>query len=229
MHSDVGGGYAPGEQGKPTTNVVMFLDDQDPISGGAYKSDRNFRDQFKLSQMPLNHMYEAAKLASVPLIGRSDSSIRTDFNIGDELTSQYKMCYDNLPQKSRRLNEYLEDYLAIRLASAREFIENEGSFDEVRPIPYFMFAQGDDQFYLRKGVKHIWDEYLRGRQLGNLDVVKYPILFEKMKGTPYYYNLTALINCFMHDSLAGFAKDLPNGMIEPTGYLHPRKVFAGDE
>lgn len=226
MHSDVGGGYAPGEQGKPEVGVVWFVDE--PNIGGALNNDGNFQDQFKLSQMSLNHMYEAAKMASVPLIGRSASSISKDFDMSYEITDFYKMCYEELPQKSRRLNEYLEDYLAIRLASARERLENEEAFvGEELPLPFFGFARGDDRFYLKKGLEHIWEEYLRGRQLGNLDVVKYPILFEKMKGTQYYYNLGVLINLFMHDSLAGFAKDL--GFIEPTGYLHPRKVFAGDE
>jgi hypothetical protein len=227
MHSDVGGGYAPGEQGKPSINLVT-PNEKDMIIGGSYKSDRNFQDQFKLSQMSLNHMYEAAKLASVPLIDKKESIIYKDFDMSYEIIRLYKGFYDELPQKSRRLNEYLEDYLAIRLAGARENLENEEIFvGEEWPLPQFYFAQGDDRFYLKKGFEHIWEEYLRGRQLGNLDVVKYPILFEKMKDTSYYFNLTGLIDCFMHDSLAGFAKDL--GFIEPTGYLHPRKVFAGDE
>jgi len=59
VHSDVGGGYAPGEQ------------------------TRSLKDDEKLSQIPLLHMYRAALAAGVPLraLGEMSEKVRATFQI----------------------------------------------------------------------------------------------------------------------------------------------------
>ncbi|APW38292.1 hypothetical protein RD110_14750 [Rhodoferax koreense] len=53
-HSDVGGGYGPGEQGKGVR--LQRINPQDPESGMRAVPD----DQIKLANLPLNEMYQAA-------------------------------------------------------------------------------------------------------------------------------------------------------------------------
>jgi hypothetical protein len=84
VHSDVGGGYLPDEQGRwiSETNFEdhrasrdMPARDEDPVWGlldlqstpSEKKPDINDLDSRKLSQIALNHMYRAAKAANVPL------------------------------------------------------------------------------------------------------------------------------------------------------------------
>lgn len=67
-HSDVGGGYAPGEQGKGREGQASLL-----------------------SQIPLAHMYLAAREAGVPLLAWSEMQveIREDFEIDASLASAW--------------------------------------------------------------------------------------------------------------------------------------------
>jgi hypothetical protein len=78
MHSDVGGGYEPGEQGRWLTPAL--LDPVAPPSGAPTNSATmpylgpneprpalNDLDSRKVSQVTLNHMFRAARAANVPL------------------------------------------------------------------------------------------------------------------------------------------------------------------
>jgi len=68
VHSDLGGGYAPGEQGKGRGAQAALL-----------------------SQIPLAHMYKAARLAGVPLVPFSELEARdkADFEIDANLASAW--------------------------------------------------------------------------------------------------------------------------------------------
>ncbi|NLP62558.1 T6SS phospholipase effector Tle1-like catalytic domain-containing protein [Paraburkholderia sacchari] len=67
VHSDVGGGYAPGEQ------------------------TRTLKDDEKLSQVPLLHMHRAARVAGVPLqaINLLDVDTRATFNLSPKTASLF--------------------------------------------------------------------------------------------------------------------------------------------
>ena len=99
-HSDVGGGYAPGEQGKGRTRADL------------------------LSQVPLLHMYREARTAGVPLadtkeldaIGRR--STISDLGVSKELAQRFDE-YRNVGPKSgeirRAMREHLRWYWRWRL------------------------------------------------------------------------------------------------------------------
>lgn len=67
MHSDVGGGYCPGEQGRGMSVGQM------------------------ISQVPLLHMHKAARLAGVPLVsyGIMDERLQKDYALSPELAANW--------------------------------------------------------------------------------------------------------------------------------------------
>jgi hypothetical protein len=99
-HSDVGGGYRPGEGGKSI----------------------DFRE--KLSQIPLNHMYEAALAAGVPLLPKTawTQRIQTDFDFSTELNDLFNYFLTKLPKTGElgpSINAQMRLYYAWRFASIR--------------------------------------------------------------------------------------------------------------
>ena len=79
VHSDVGGGYAPGEQGKSRGTQAALL-----------------------SQIPLAHMYKAARLAGVPLrpFSELEVTIQDDFKVDAGLASAWNAYMAELEAKS---------------------------------------------------------------------------------------------------------------------------------
>lgn len=92
MHSDVGGGYAPGEQGR------------DPLG----------KDEEKLSQLALEAMYQASVIAKVP-VQSSITRIGTydPFKVSDT-TRQHFNAFMSARQESRLVREWLFEYIAWR-------------------------------------------------------------------------------------------------------------------
>ena len=105
MHSDVGGGYAPGEYGK---------------GRGAQSA--------MLSQIPLAHMYKAARLAGVPLRPFSDlePTIQDDFLVGAELASAWNAYTDELGENGNRIKGHMELYYRWRAARLSPLEGTEG-------------------------------------------------------------------------------------------------------
>ena len=95
VHSDVGGGYAPGEQGK---------------SRGAQAE--------LLSQIPLVHMYKAALLAGVPLTPFSELEARdrNDFKINPGLASAWEAYTEALAGKGGIVKGHMGLYYRWRAA-----------------------------------------------------------------------------------------------------------------
>ncbi len=97
-HSDVGGGYAPGEQGKARQGQGSLL-----------------------SQIPLCHMYMAARAAGVPLMPYSEMSqaVKNDFAIDPQLASAWQAYIAALgPQNGSNLKAHMRlfyRWLAQRL------------------------------------------------------------------------------------------------------------------
>lgn len=95
VHSDVGGGYAPGEQGK---------------SRGAQAA--------LLSQIPLLHMYKAARKAGVPLLpfNELDVTVQDDLQIDPNLASAWDAYVAALGKEGAWLRKHMELYYGWRAA-----------------------------------------------------------------------------------------------------------------
>jgi len=95
MHSDVGGGYAPGEYGK---------------GRGAQSA--------MLSQIPLAHMFKAARLAGVPLNPFSglEDAVKDDFLVGAELASAWNAYTEQLGKNGNSIKGHMELYYRWRAA-----------------------------------------------------------------------------------------------------------------
>jgi len=103
MHSDVGGGYTPDEQGRPPGRA----------------------DSDKLSQIPLNHMFDAAVAANVPL-NKDDARAFGGWDCF-AVSPALRQAYDAFMQANgtgeRRLKDCLMDYLAWRVAVRERFAQ----------------------------------------------------------------------------------------------------------
>jgi hypothetical protein len=78
-HSNVGGGYRPGESGKSMTS------------------------QFMLSKIPLRKMYDEAVLAGVPLLSLDIASNQADFAFDPELQEHFNEVLKHADVKGGRL------------------------------------------------------------------------------------------------------------------------------
>jgi hypothetical protein len=92
MHSDVGGGYAPGEQGR------------DPLG----------KDEEKLSQLALEAMHSASVTAKVPLDKTITASRAYDPYKVSDTTRQHFNAFMSARQESRLVREWLFEYIAWR-------------------------------------------------------------------------------------------------------------------
>ena len=95
VHSDVGGGYGPGEQGKSRDGQKSLL-----------------------SQIPLAFMYKAAMAAGVPLVPFSKLQERdkADFEIAPELAKSWEAYTAALGKDGRLLKKHMELYYRWRAA-----------------------------------------------------------------------------------------------------------------
>ncbi|MDI1259924.1 DUF2235 domain-containing protein [Aquabacterium sp.] len=82
-HSNVGGGYRPGEGGKSTTRGLM------------------------LSKIPLRKMYDEAVLAGVPLLPLDTASVKADFEFDPELQERFNQTLAKAGVQAGRLGEAL--------------------------------------------------------------------------------------------------------------------------
>ncbi|MYN18371.1 DUF2235 domain-containing protein [Rugamonas sp. FT107W] len=111
MHSDVGGGYAPGEYGK---------------GRGAQSA--------MLSQIPLAHMFNAARLAGVPLLPFSmlEARDQQDFLVGGELASAWDAYTAELGGSGHLIKEHMRLYYRWRAARLTT-LESTASFKAASP------------------------------------------------------------------------------------------------
>ncbi|CAE6792356.1 T6SS phospholipase effector Tle1-like catalytic domain-containing protein [Paraburkholderia nemoris] len=98
VHSDVGGGYAPGEQ------------------------TRALKDEEKLSQIPLQHMYRIARVAGVPLraLETLGSEVTASFNCAARTAALYDK-YQQLTQASGPVEQAFSDH-QFQLYRARSYL-----------------------------------------------------------------------------------------------------------
>ncbi|NMG42692.1 DUF2235 domain-containing protein [Aromatoleum toluvorans] len=111
VHSDVGGGYAPGEQGKGRGGQGALL-----------------------SQVPLLHMYTAARAAGVPLNPFSELEARDkiDFEVDAALASAWNAYTGALGKEGALLATHMKLYYRWRAARLRG-LENTTSFHAATP------------------------------------------------------------------------------------------------
>jgi hypothetical protein len=137
MHSDLGGAYLPNEQGK---------------SGGA--------DDSKLSQIPLNQMYDAARAALVPIERKnaSQDSSWNPFAMSDRLKADYLAFLQANGTGVREIADCLIDILAWRFLFR----------DDYRTLPFVQRADVTDQRHLlgaheifRKDIREIHEAKTR--------------------------------------------------------------------
>ncbi len=95
VHSDVGGGYGPGEQGKGRGSQAALL-----------------------SQIPLAHMFKTARLHGVPLIPFSEleSTIQDDFQVNQQLASAWEAYTAQLGTEGGLLKKHMQLYYRWRAA-----------------------------------------------------------------------------------------------------------------
>lgn len=226
-HSDVGGGYAPGDLG---------------VAMGHSLEDGDCR---KLSQIPLNHMFECAVAAGTPMSKRGAVGESKLFEISPAVEAAFKKFIQLSPQGKQRLSDWMLPYLIWRWKTREAY----ASLDHVRN------AKGEDLGYLMAGHASFKQDGARLGLFGDLErsmaFVKearannhscwldgayqptemaahdrdaWEVWHRVTTAKPTVAELDNFFDRFVHDSMAGFRKKLT----EPTGYWRYRRVFRGD-
>ncbi|MES2075494.1 MAG: DUF2235 domain-containing protein [Pseudomonadota bacterium] len=227
-HSDVGGGYEPEELGVSVGN-------------GAVESDA-----MKLSQIPLNHMLECAVAAGVPLdIERARQTSHADvFSVAPVIQRAFDDFLALSNMTPRMLCDWMQPYLNwrwqvkdkyvalnhVRRAKLdRDFLldSNKKFIRDAELMRYRGSVEKASDFLSQVFDKKPFDlknpEY-RQEELSALDPEALAVLQKAQQAEPVPPALAEFFDNFVHDSLAGFRKDL----VEVTGYWRYRRGFRGD-
>jgi hypothetical protein len=215
-HSDVGGGYAPGELG---------------VSVGAtpYESD-----SLKLSQIPLKHMFECAIAAGAPLALKSSGSPYNSFAIHPQLEQVFRDFLAVSGPRPRQMHEWSQPYL-----NWRNEIRNRFSSQQ-----HVLRATEKDRKLLIEFNKWFCahEQVLRSRTTRNVQLLSFVGLLQRIpevlldpeaqniwtianSAAPTCASLHTMFDGFVHDSMAGFNHQ----SIELSGYWRYRKGFLGTE
>lgn len=221
-HSDVGGGYKPGELG---------------ISFG---KDAHEGDALKLSQIPLNHMFECAVAAGVPM----DKALAVKshnpkpFQIDPRVQKAYDDFLTSSTLKPRAVHEWLQPYLnwrwEVRMSYANlNHVRKANKKEAARLIEYNNYLLAD-AYALELNLKpHVLDFVFRSQKgdakimgaasLIALDKEAPTVLARAKAAAPAPAEAHVMFDYFVHDSLAGF--DHHN--LELSGHWRYRKGFLG--
>ncbi|WP_230505626.1 DUF2235 domain-containing protein [Janthinobacterium sp. FW305-128] len=204
VHSDVGGGYGPGEQGKGRGGQAALL-----------------------SQIPLAHMFKEARLKGVPLIPFSELELRDqeDFLVSQELAKAWEAYTAELNKQGGLLSKHMELYYrwrAVRVktleatasfkaASAQER-EDLGSYNRLlagdlealRARKAFRHGDEGQPFSARDIARINHWQYYRAQNHTPLDKWEEFALdiFDHPKPLPP--EVMRFFDDYVHDSLAGF-------------------------
>lgn len=220
-HSDVGGGYRPGELG---------------ISVGD--------DSMKLSQIPLNHMLDCAIAAGVPLKRpRPGAGGYDPFAIHPDLAKAFADFVSQATLAPRPIYEWLQPYLNWRWQIHDRFDTSNQVKRADRTEREILIAWNNRLINDAAAMTRSAAMSLSKRTFAALKDVLYTgarkdllttsalepearnvfALAQRAKPTPSSY--AALFDGYVHDSLAGF--DKPE--CEMTGYWRYRRVFLGND
>lgn len=221
-HSDVGGGYRPGELG---------------ISVG---KDAYEGDALKLSQIPLNHLLGCAVAAGAPMDKKR--AVR-DYNPKPfAIDPRVQKAYDDFLKKStlapRAVHEWLQPYLNWRWEvhtryASLDHVRNANKTDAALLIEYNGYLMDDAQLLNAPVERSLLGLFLppvqdamiikRAMSLAKLDSEAPAVLARAKAAAPTSMEAHVLFNHFVHDSLAGF----DHHALELTGYWRYRKGFLG--
>ena len=219
-HSDVGGGYAPGEIG---------------MAVGATLAEG---DALKLSQVPLNHMLSCALKAGSPL-NKSDakSSIGHDlFKIDPRLQLAYDDFIRETQLHARPLHQWLQPYINWKWEISKR-LQSQGHWrkanakDRERLNAYNAMLLNHAAYMESAGGggKGIYFEIARrlfpalNGLTPQLDPEARKVYAAAKAAPPTSPAAHSMFDGYVHDSLAGFDRKL----IEWTGYWRYRKGFLG--
>lgn len=230
-HSDVGGGYGPGDLG---------------ISVGPMSAAG---DSLKLSQIPLNHMLESARAAGVPMSKENSRNykISDQFDVSPKVKEAVGTFLRESGTKIRSLREWMQPFLnwrwQVREAYASTMHVMSANAEDKRFLLLCNAKLVEDAKLLQafgntKRAKSYAANVVSGGVLAesgkhyrsnessilHLDLEAPAILAAAMNAPQVSPKLAAFFDGFVHDSYAGFSRDLK----EPTGYWRYRKIFRGD-
>lgn len=228
-HSDVGGGYAPGDLG-----IAAHLPAQQA-------------DCHKLSQITLNHMFDYAVSCGVPLSKSLSKTIRPSFDsfaIAHELKSAFERFVNEIGPAPRPIYHWARDYLAwrwsvsqqysslaqVKMASTEHRTLMEKSNQKLIDDAELIRSCGDPKFsswyrdYVSSG-KHYTGIRKNLFLCGDIDDLdqEAPVVMKDAIGVKPSLSLAKFFDAYVHDSYAGFAENL----MEPTGYWRYRRSFRG--
>lgn len=225
-HSDVGGGYAPGDLGI------------------AFDPDKPTADAQKLAQIPLNHMLECAIAAGSPMKkdrARDPTSNYDPFAIAPSVQKAYNDFIACSMLTPRTVHEWLQPYLnwrwQARLGYTRvNHVGKASEKDRALLIKYNDQLIADAAFLDNPTkppgmLKRVTMPVQAAIQLLHAERAR---LFEDeartvlaiAKGAPATDGrLSQLFNLYVHDALAGFDQNL----FELSGYWRYRRGYLGDE
>ena len=218
-HSDVGGGYEPGELG---------------ISVGD--------DSMKLSQIPLNHMFDCAIAAGVPI--KKPQLATEDYNplaIHPDLTKAYTDFISEATLAPRPIYEWLQPYLNWRWQIREQFhksnqVKRATQADRDVLLAFNKRLMSDAATMTRpaatNGEKFGFSvgKFFTGMKRdfvtnSLMEPEARTVLATAQRAAPTPAAYAALFDDYVHDSLAGF--NSPN--LELTGYWRYRRVFLGND
>lgn len=238
-HSDVGGGYAPGEMG-----VAMPPDVEKKRNSDAALQKY---DAHKLSQIPLLHMYECAKRVHVPLdIGKAKSNDGSDYNpfiTSPETIKAYKDFIVEIGVRGKELHEWAQNYVNWK------YRMRETQYSKTSLLLPLSLSSQYIYSYVHPHSEQERKASFNDRMLfiqAHICLGNYDVLHSAIKKKPlctnryddrYIHKMAAdsplvsrgvarFFDRYVHDSYAGFI--LPNGH-EKVPYLRARKIFAGDD
>lgn len=215
-HSDVGGGYAPGELGVSK------------------------EDSLKLSQIPLNHMFECAVAAGVPLSKELDPQ---SFAISPELAQAYRQFLACSPPGPQRISDWMLPYLVWRWQQRHNYaqldhVRNASEEDRQHLLEANAIFIRDGERMRLFGDEVISEQFVseaRSRKLnlkGNvprqeaityLEAEAWELRNRVLAARPVEPELGAFFDHYVHDSLAGFR----SAVKESTGHWRYRRKFQG--
>lgn len=228
-HSDVGGGYAPGALG---------------LAGGASLQEGDSR---KLSQLPLNHMFDCAVAGGVPLARElTGKKGKNSFDICPTVEAAFAKFVQLSPHGKQRLSDWMLPYLIWRwrtrneysslghvknakgndlgylMAAHKQFIQDSQSMefrgDEEKSVAFVKAARAQDH--------SCWSHSDYNQpEIGALDREAWEVKRRVTAAKPNHPELDDFFDKFVHDSLAGFKEKLT----EPTGHWRYRRTFRGGD
>ncbi|MDN2670593.1 DUF2235 domain-containing protein [Janthinobacterium sp. SUN026] len=204
VHSDVGGGYGPGEQGKGRGGQAALL-----------------------SQIPLAHMFKEARLKGVPLrpFSELEATVQVDFQVSQELAKAWEAYTAELNKQGGLLSKHMELYYrwrAVRVktleatasfnaanAQEREDLGSynrllAGDLEALRARKAFRHGDEDKPFSARDIARINHWQYYRAQNHTPLDDWEAWALdiFDHPKPLPP--EVMRFFDDYVHDSLAGF-------------------------